>query len=111
MGAFIFLVYPTIAILANVNADHEMGNSFRRKHSRLPAVSSVGRTLAQCASSPAFKQAFLQRQLQYLSESQLGWFFLVKRIIGGPSGGRRRINRAAYGQKIRPITGDGVFLI
>jgi hypothetical protein len=78
-GGFYFLVYPTNREYeANVTPDHGDGQVVWPKTTSVTAASVAA--LAQCASSPAFKQAFPATAAQYLQKAQLGWQFLTNAV-------------------------------
>jgi Glycosyl hydrolase family 9/Cellulase N-terminal ig-like domain len=78
-GGFYFLVYPqTREYESNVTPDHGDPQLVWPKTSSATAASVAA--LAQCASSPAFKQAYPAAAALYLQKAQLGWQFLMNGI-------------------------------
>ncbi len=90
-GGFYFLVYPqNREYEAYVTPDHGDPQLVWPKTTSVTAASVAA--LAQCASSPAFKQAYPQTAALYLQKAQLGWQFLMNAIARyGKNGAYQKI--------------------
>lgn len=78
-GGFYFIVYPKTREYENgVLPDH--GDSQVVWPKNTSATAAAVAALAQCASSPAFKQAYPAVAAAYLSKAKLGWQFLTNAI-------------------------------
>ena len=74
-GGFYFLVYPrNREYEGDVMPDHGDPQIVFPKTTSATAAATAA--LAQCASSPAFKQQFPQAAAQYLEKARKGWSFL-----------------------------------
>ena len=73
-GGFYFLVYPKDREYeSNVLPDKGDGQVVWPKNTVSTAAATAA--LAQCASSPQFKQHYPQLAAKYLSQAELGWAF------------------------------------
>ena len=78
-GGFYFLVYPqNREYEGNVTPDHGDPQVVWPKTTSVTAASVAA--LAQCASSPLFKQTYPAAAALYLQKAQLGWQFLTNAI-------------------------------
>jgi hypothetical protein len=78
-GGFYFLVYPRDREYeSNVLPDHGDPQVVWPKTTATTAASVAA--LAQCASSPRFKQQYPKEAAWYLQKAQLGWSFLTNAI-------------------------------
>jgi hypothetical protein len=90
-GGFYFLVYPqNREYEGNVTPDHGDPQVVWPKTTSVTAASVAA--LAQCASSPRFKQAYPAVAEAYLQKAKLGWQFLTSAISKyGKNGGYQKI--------------------
>jgi hypothetical protein len=78
-GGFYFLVYPkNREYESDVTPDHGDPQVVWPKTSSVTAASVAA--LAQCASSPLFKQTYPAAAAVYLQKARLGWQFLINAI-------------------------------
>jgi len=78
-GGFYFLVYPeTREYEGNVTPDHGDPQVVWPKTTSVTAASVAA--LAQCATSPLFKQTYPAAAASYLAKAKLGWQFLTSAI-------------------------------
>src|SRR6185369_1860473 len=78
-GGFYFLVYPQgREYESNVTPDHGDPQVVWPKNTAVTAAAVAA--LAQCASSPLFKQKYPAEAASYLQKAQLGWTFLTNAI-------------------------------
>jgi len=78
-GGFYFLVYPRNREYENdVLPDHGDPQIVWPKNTAATAAAVAA--LAQCSSSPLFKQQFPQAATNYFAKAQLGWKFLTNAI-------------------------------
>jgi len=78
-GGFYFLVYPqNREYEGNVTPDHGDPQVVWPKTTSVTAASVAA--LAQCASSPLFKQTYPAAAASYLQKAKLGWQFLMNAI-------------------------------
>jgi hypothetical protein len=78
-GGFYFIVYPkNREYESNVTPDNGDTQVVWPKNTAVTAASVAA--LAQCASSPRFKQAYPAAASLYLQKAQLGWQFLMNAI-------------------------------
>jgi hypothetical protein len=90
-GGFYFLVYPkTREYESNVLPDHGDAQVVWPKNTAVTAAAVAA--LAQCASSPQFKQHFPAAAAKYLKQAKLGWAFLARAIAQhGKAGAYQKI--------------------
>jgi hypothetical protein len=90
-GGFYFLVYPkTRAYESNVLPEKGDTQVVWPKNTAVTAAAVAA--LAQCASSPQFKQHFPDAAAKYLKQAELGWQFLAKAMAKhGKSGAYQKI--------------------
>ena len=78
-GGFYFLVYPSNREYENnVTPDHGDPQVVWPKTTSVTAASVAA--LAQCATSPLFKQTYPQAAATYLAKAKLGWQFLMNAV-------------------------------
>ena len=78
-GGFYFLVYPqNREYEGNVTPDHGDPQVVWPKTTSVTAASVAA--LAQCATSPLFKQTYPAAAANYLAKAKLGWQFLVNAV-------------------------------
>ena len=78
-GGFYFLVYPqNREYEGNVTPDHGDPQVVWPKTTSVTAASVAA--LAQCATSPLFKQTYPQAAATYLAKAKLGWQFLMNAV-------------------------------
>ena len=78
-GGFYFLVYPqNREYESNVTPDHGDPQVVWPKTTSVTAASVAA--LAQCATSPLFKQTYPQAAATYLAKAKLGWHFLMNAV-------------------------------
>ncbi len=78
-GGFYFLVYPqNREYEGNVTPDHGDPQVVWPKTTSVTAASVAA--LAQCASSPLFKQTYPAAAASYLQKAKLGWQFLLNAV-------------------------------
>jgi len=78
-GGFYFLVYPqNREYESNVTPDHGDPQVVWPKTTSVTAASVAA--LAQCASSPLFKQTYPAAAAAYLQKAKLGWQFLMNAV-------------------------------
>ncbi len=78
-GGFYFLVYPqNREYESNVTPDHGDPQVVWPKTTSVTAASVAA--LAQCATSPQFKQAYPAAAAAYLAKAKLGWQFLMNAV-------------------------------
>jgi hypothetical protein len=96
-GGFYFLVYPREREYEdNVLPDHGDPQLVYPKNTAATAAATAA--LAQCASSPRFKQQFPQASAQYLEKARKGWQFLDRAIAKyGKDGAYQKITH--YGNE------------
>jgi hypothetical protein len=90
-GGFYFLVYPKDREYeGNVAPDHGDPQVVWPKTTSVTAASVAA--LAQCATSPLFKQTYPDAAAAYLAKAQLGWQFLTNAIAKyGKNGAYQKI--------------------
>ena len=90
-GGFYFLVYPqNREYESSVTPDHGDPQVVWPKTTSVTAAAVAA--LAQCASSPLFKQAYPAAAALYLQKAQLGWQFLTNAIARyGKNGAYQKI--------------------
>lgn len=90
-GGFYFLVYPqNREYEGNVTPDHGDPQVVWPKTTSVTAASVAA--LAQCATSPAFQQAYPDAAASYLAKAKLGWQFLMNAVnTYGKNGGYQKI--------------------
>jgi len=78
-GGFYFLVYPeNREYESNVTPDHGDAQVVWPKTTSVTAASVAA--LAQCATSPLFKQTYPAAAANYLAKAKLGWQFLMNAV-------------------------------
>jgi hypothetical protein len=78
-GGFYFLVYPTDREYES-NVTPENGDPQVVWPKTMSVTAAATAALAQCASSPLFKQTYPEVASNYLQKAQLGWNFLTNAI-------------------------------
>lgn len=90
-GGFYFLVYPKDREYEN-NVAPDRGDAQVVWPKTTSVTAAAVAALAQCASSPRFKQAYPEIAARYLEKAKLGWRFLLDAVQRyGKDGGYQKI--------------------